>query len=205
MHNVEILAPTFVEYLAARRMLSHAPVRWAGMRLTRWKGARPGALVVVCGVAGALAPGLPLGTVLIPEQVSLTDGQVMQCDPALVQALVAAARGLHYEPDTRPLLTAPSLIVGNERADWYQQGFVAADMETGLLAGRQLRVATVRVVLDSPEHSISTDWLQPAKALLQPALWREMLWLAQKAPRCALRAAQVLKALPDTWQDRIGE
>ncbi len=195
MPDIEILAPTFVEYLAARRVLPRSHIRWAGMRLARWKGAPQGTLVVVCGVAGALAPGLPPGTLLIPEQVGLIDGRVMQCDPALVGALVAAARILHYQPDTRPLLTAPSLIVGNERADWYRQGFVAADMETGLLTGHDLRVATVRVVLDTPEHGISPDWLQPMKAVLQPALWREMFWLAQMAPRCARQAAQVLKAL----------
>jgi hypothetical protein len=125
----------------------------------------------------------------------------MQCDPALVQALVTAARALRLQSDTRPLLTAPSLIVGRERSDWYQQGFVAADMETGLLAGRNLRVATVRVVLDSPEYGISPDWLRPTRALLQPRLWREMLWLGRMAPRYALRAAQVLKAVSGNWPD----
>jgi Phosphorylase superfamily len=148
---------------------------------------------VVCGLAGALAPGLPPGTVLIPERVGLADGEIMQCDPALVQALVTAARALHFRPDTRPLLTAQSLIVGSDRREWCQRGFAAADMETGLLAGRNLRVATIRVVLDSPEHGISPDWLRPTRALLQPSLWRELLWLSRMAPRYALRAAQVLK------------
>jgi hypothetical protein len=70
---------------------------------------------------------------------------------------------------------------------------VAADMETGLLAGRNLRVATIRVVLDSPEHGISSDWLRPTRALLQPPLWRELFWLSRVAPLYALRAAHVLK------------
>ena len=118
----------------------------------------------------------------------------MHCDPALVQALVTAARALHFRPDTRPLLTAPSLIVGDDRRHWFQQGFAAVDMETGLLAGRNLRVATVRVVLDSPEHGISPDWLRPTRALLRPRLWRELFWLGRMAPRYALRAARVLKA-----------
>lgn len=124
----------------------------------------------------------------------------MPCDPVLVQALVTAARALGFQPDTRPLLTAPSLVVGKERGDWYRQGFVAADMETGLLGGRDLRVATVRVVLDSPEYNISQDWLRPARALIQPRLWRELFWLARAAPRYALRAAQVLKAMPGVEQ-----
>src|SRR5690348_6361420 len=124
MCSVEILAPTFFEYLAARCVLPHARVRWVGMRLTRWRGTHQGSTVVVCGLAGALAPGLPPGTILIPEQVGLVDGEVIQCDATLVQGLVTAARALHYQPDTRPLLTAPSLIVGKERADWYRRGFV---------------------------------------------------------------------------------
>jgi hypothetical protein len=164
------------------------------MQLARWRGAQQGSIVVVCGLAGALAPGLPPGTVLVPEQVGLASGEIMYCDPAVVQALVTAARALHFQPDTRPLLTAPSLVIGGERSKWYRRGYVAADMETGLLAGRHLRVATVRVVLDSPEHGISPQWLRPAWALLHPQLWRELLWLGRMAPRYALRAAQVLKA-----------
>ena len=150
--------------------------------------------MIVCGIAGALASDLPPGTVLIPEQIGLADGEVMQCDSMLVQALVTGARALHFQPDTRPLLTVQSLVVGKDRGNWFQKGFVAADMETGLLAGCNLRVATVRVVLDSPEHDISSDWLRPTRALLQPSLWREVLWLGRLAPRYTLRAAQVLKA-----------
>jgi hypothetical protein len=125
--------------------------------------------------------------------VGLADGRIMHCDPTLVQALVTAALALHFRPDTGPLLTAQSLIVGSARQDWFQRGFVAADMEVGLLAGRNLRVATIRVVLDSPEHGISPDWLRPSRALLQPSLWREFFWLSRAAPLYALRAAHVLK------------
>jgi hypothetical protein len=196
--SVEILAPTFLEYWAVRCTLPHAHASWAGVRLARWKGSGQGSIVVVCGLAGALVPDLRPGTVLIPDRVGLADGGIMHCDPALVQALVAAARTLHFRPDTGPLLTAQSLIVGDDRHDWSRRGFVAADMETGLLAGRNLRVATVRVVLDSPEHGLSPDWLRPTRALLQPPLWRELFWLSRVAPLYALRAAQVLKIGLDT-------
>jgi hypothetical protein len=191
--NMEILAPTFLEYWAVRHTLPHARVHWTGVRLVRWQGARPGSIVVVCGLAGALSPGLPPGTVLIPDWVGLADGRIVQCDSVLVQALVKAARTLHFRPDTGPLLTAQSLIVGGDRHDWFQRGFVAADMETGLLAEQNLRVATIRVVLDSPEHGLSPDWLRPTRALLQPLLWRELFWLSRAAPQYALRAAHVLK------------
>jgi hypothetical protein len=193
MYSVEILTPTFLEYWAVRRTLPYAQASWTGMRLARWKGARQGTTVIVCGLAGALLPGMPPGTVLIPDWVGLADGRIMQCDTTLVEALVTAARTLHFQPDTRPLLTAQSLIVGSDRQDWSERGFVAADMEAGLLAGRHLRVATIRVLLDSPEHSISPDWLRPTRALLQPQLWQELFWLSRVAPRYALRAAHVLK------------
>ncbi|BCL79315.1 hypothetical protein ccbrp13_17800 [Ktedonobacteria bacterium brp13] len=191
--NVEILAPTLLEYWAVQCTLPYARANWAGIRLARWKGVRPGSIVVVCGLAGALAPGLPSGTVLIPDRIGLTDGRVLHCDAALVQALVAAARTLHFRPDTRPLLTSPSLIVGDDRHDWFRQGFVAVDMEMGLLAEQNLRVATIRVVLDTLEHDISPNWLRPTRALLQPLRWQELLWMSSVAPQYALRAAHVLK------------
>jgi len=147
----------------------------------------------VCGLAGALAPDLPAGTVLVPDWIGLIDGSVLQCDAALVQTLVTAAHTLHFRPDTRPLLTSPSLIVGNDRHHWFRQGFVAVDMEMGLLAEQNLRVATIRVVLDTPEHDLSPHWLRPIRALLQPRLWQELLWMSGVAPRYALRAAHVLK------------
>lgn len=191
--GVEILAPTLLEYWAVRRTLPRTRASWTGVRLARWRSADQGSAVVVCGVAGALAPGLPPGTVLVPERVGLVDGRSMHCDPALVRALVTAAQSLQFRVETGPLLTAPFLIDGSTRQDWLQRGFIAADMETGLLAERNLRVATIRVVLDSPEYGISPDWLRPARALVQPRLWRELFWLSRVAPRYALRAAHVLK------------
>jgi hypothetical protein len=193
MELVQILAPTLLEYWAARRTLPGADVRWAGVRLARWKGVGGGSIVVVCGLAGALTPGLRPGTVLVPEWVGLPDGRTMRCDSALVQALAAAARVLGFQPDTGPLLTAPSLVVGAVRQTWAGHGFVAVDMETGLLAEQNLRVATIRVVLDSLDQGISRDWLRPAGAMLRPKLWRELVWLYRAAPPYALRAARVLK------------
>jgi hypothetical protein len=194
MELVQILAPTLLEYWAARRSLPGADVRWAGVRLARWKGMGGRSIVVVCGLAGALVPGLRPGTVLVPEWVGLPDGRTMRCDPALVQALAAAARTLGFRPDTGSLLTAPSLVVGAARQTWAGPGFVAVDMETGLLAERNLRVATIRVVLDSLDQGISRDWLRPAGAMLRPTLWSGLFWLCRVAPPYALRAARVLKA-----------
>ncbi len=194
IRSVEILAPTFLEYWAVRRTLPHAHASWTGVRLTHWKGACQSTTVIVCGLAGALVPDLHPGTILIPERVGLTDGRIMQCDPTLVQVLVTAALSQHFRPDTRPLLTSQSLIVGSNRHYWAQRGFVAADMETGLLIERNLRVATIRVVLDTPGQNISPAWLRPTRALLYPQLWQELFRLFRMALPYALRAASVLKA-----------
>jgi hypothetical protein len=194
MQLVQVLAPTLLEYWAVRRTLPTAAASWAGVGLARWPGAHEGSSVVVCGLGGALAPGLHPGTVLVPELVGLPNGRMAHCDSELVGALVTAARTLGFQPDTGPLLTAPSLVVGAARREWAGRGFVAVDMETGLLAARNLRVATIRVVLDSPEHGISQQWLMPAGAVLRPRLWGELFWLCRVAPPYALRAAAVLKA-----------
>jgi 4-hydroxy-3-methylbut-2-enyl diphosphate reductase len=194
MDDAQVLAPTLLEYWAARRVLPGRRVVRSGVRLARWAGAPAGSIVVVCGLAGALASDVPPGTILVPEQVGLPDGRMMHCDPILVDALVAAARESGQQPDTRPLLTAGTLVVGAERRTWAERGFMAADMETGLLADRHLRVATVRVVLDSPERGISQEWLRPGLALLRPQLWDELFWLCHAAPAYALLAARVLRA-----------
>jgi hypothetical protein len=201
---LEVLVPTSLEYWAVRCMLLGTTPRGypgmplrvtgTGMGLARWPGGDEHSIAIVCGLAGALAPGLRPGTVVVPELVSRTDGTEMRCDPVLREALAEGARALSFDPDSGPLLTAPALVTGDARHEWAQRGFIAADMETGLLAGRNIRVATVRVILDSPERSISEQWVSPARALLQPALWGELLWLCRSAPRYALRAARVLKA-----------
>jgi hypothetical protein len=200
---LQILAPTLLEYLAVRRRLPNAGACWAGVKLSRWSGATDGSLVVVCGLAGALAPGVRPGTVLIPEQVGLPDGTALRCDRQAWTALVTAARAAGFVPHTGPLLTAPSMVVGPARQTWAQRGFVAADMETGLLAGRALRVATIRVALDGEGHDISSAWERPSTILVRPRLWRELFWLSLAAPRCSLRAAKVLQAGLDALSDTV--
>lgn len=194
--NIYVLAPTFLEYWAARRCISDHCLVHAGMRLSRWHGAPDdnGAIVVICGLAGALTPDLSPGTVLIPEMVGVPDGSTMRCDAELVSALEQAARTRGFQPEMGPLLTAPTLITGQARDYWAARGFVAADMETGLLAVRTFRVATVRVVLDTPQRTLSREWLRPGRAMLHPALWSELFWLCRAAGPYAARAARIVHA-----------
>jgi len=67
---------------------------------------------------------------------------------------------------------------------------------------QQNKVVNARLISGAIDIS-STDWLHPTRALLQPQFWRELLWLGRMAPRYALRAAQVLKAVPGDQPDGI--
>lgn len=189
-----VLTPTLLEYWAARGIRTLRPT-WAGIGLTRWQGAAEGSVVVVCGLAGALVPGIHPGTVLLSEKVGLADGTALACDPELTAAFREVARERGYRIETRPMLTSGSLVVGRAREQWAQHGYVAADMETGLLAGRGLRIAAVRVVLDTPTRPLSPAWvLRPHLAMLQPANWAELSWLCQVALPYSQRAAGIARA-----------
>jgi len=200
-----VLAATRVEARAARRELGGAvEVLEAGVGLSRVRahgpsgsgpGGRPpwpwGGTVVTCGVAGALQP-LPAGTVLVPERVGRPDGSVLPCDPELVAALAAAAGRLGLALERGPLLTADHVVVGEERHRWADHGYVAVDMETGLV--RAQRVAAVRVVLDGPGRELDPAWRGGWGLVARPSALRQLPWLAREGPRCARRAAAVLAA-----------
>ncbi|HLJ69295.1 MAG TPA: hypothetical protein VKX16_18215 [Chloroflexota bacterium] len=188
-----IVAATRLEYWAARIAAGGGRVERVGVGFTcvaRHITAKP---VIACGLAGALVPDLAPGAILIPLEVALTDGSRFACDPQLHRRLVDAARSLGHEPRTEPILTAPGLVTGRARAEWAERGFIAADMESGHLARLGVPFATVRAVLDTPAREISEQWLGTA-ALLRPALWVELVWMAYRAPRYALIAARVATA-----------
>jgi hypothetical protein len=193
--GLTVVAATGLEARAVRRALPGVRVVRAGVGLSRLAGRGAvggGGAVVACGLAGSLRADLGTGTVLVPDRLHGPDGSQRACDRALVAALVAGARRLGLEPERGPLVTTPALVVGPAREAWAARGCVAVDMESGLLEAE--RVAVVRVVLDTPGRELSTAWLRPAAALLRPAAWRELPWLAREGPRCARLAAAVLAA-----------
>ena len=187
-----VVAATRLEARAVHRAVAGARIVEAGVGLERLRAPVAGDAVVSCGLAGALRPGLPTGSVVVPDRVLRPDGEWLDCDPGLVQILVAAARGLGMEPERGSLATARVLVRGAAREQWARRGCVAVDMETGLLSAA--RVAAVRVILDTPDREISEVWRHPALALLRPAVWGQAAWLFREAPRCAARAASVLAA-----------
>jgi len=188
-----VLAATGLEAWALRRRLRGVPVRRTGIALRGW-GVTPGAgAAILAGLAGGLEGGVEPGTVAIPSVMGLPDGERLECDPIWTAKLREAAARLGYRTVSGPLLTAPQLVTGPARAYWGQRGFVAADMEAGLLLSAGWRVATVRVILDTPAHPIDGSWEQPVRAFLTPRLWMELLWLTERAPRYAFLAARIVQ------------
>lgn len=186
--RVTFVAATALECRALRRELPQASVIQTGMALEQNR-AGLGPVVVSCGLAGGLRNGLPTGTLLLPHEVRRPSGAMLQCDGELVELLTARARALGIDPVFDPLLTSAEIVNGSARAQWAALGYAGVDMETGLLDAP--RVAAVRVVLDTPQREISTDWRTPLIAILKPWNWSQAFWMAREAPKAAALAARV--------------
>jgi len=163
-----------------------------GVGLNRWSPDGVQYPVVVCGLAGSLLARVLPGTVLVPTVVGLEDGRRLPLDQGMSEALSDAAEGLGYRVERGDMLTSRCIVTGEARVRWAAEGFAGADMETGILAAHGLRVATIRVVLDTPTHPISDLWTGP-RAALSPGLLRELIWMARYAPAFALRSAGVVR------------
>lgn len=190
-----VAAATNVELRALRRARTGARIVDCGVAFSRCDPTSLGLSVISCGIAGGLRAELPTGTLVIADRVRRPNGEELLCDRALVLQLAAAARRAGLEPVVAPILTSSSVVNGEQRARWAREGYAAADMESGLIVAP--RVGVVRVVLDTPARELSAAWLYPARALANPLLWGQALWLALHAARCsAIAAAVVAQAWP---------
>jgi hypothetical protein len=194
-----VLAPMGLEWRAVRRALAAAgnpaPLVRCGIALNRWQPPPPPRpALITCGLAGGLRSDLPPGTVVVAESVAFEDGDPVACDTGWVDALVAGARACGQEPVVGPVLSARKLVVGDARRAWAERGFVAAEMETALLASTGAPLASLRVIIDAPAAEVSEHWVSPGRAALDPRRWREAAWLAARAPGYARLAARCLAA-----------
>jgi hypothetical protein len=188
---VAVVAPTLFEYAVLSLILPRRSVVWTGIGFSRRQPIS--GKVIVCGLAGGLGE-LPSGTVVIPHQVGTESGEIRTCAPELVSVLSAAAHSLGRVASHVPLLTTSSLVTGGARHFWAERGYAAADMETGLLPARITEFATIRVILDTPDRSISAAWASGPRVLTDTRLWRETLWMAGHAPRFTLLAGRIVRA-----------
>lgn len=187
-----IVAATSLEVRAIRRHVHDARVVRSGIGLARLRASALGRSAISCGLAGGLRPDLPTGTVLIPTSVSTTDGVSITCDPDWTLRLRRAARELGCGSIDAPLLTSATLINGADRAVWAGRGFAGVDMESARILVESL--AVVRVILDTPQNELSSAWLHPARAILNPRNWGEAMWLSREAPKCADLAGRLIAA-----------
>jgi hypothetical protein len=193
--DVVVVAALGVEARAVEKLAPRLPVVRAGVGLAALdRRLLTASVVLSVGLAGGLTDDLMSGTVVVPATVAREDGVLLACDPAWSAALEQASRRLGFPTSTAPLLSADALVTHAARARWAARGFAAADMETALLAGMVRRVAAVRVVLDTPQLEISPAWDRPARAAMNPLLWRQGAWLMRAAPRLCRRAAMVVAA-----------
>ncbi len=188
---VVLIGATSLECNALRRALPDARIVQTGVALANLREPLSDT-VISCGLAGGLRSDLSTGTLLLPREVRRPDGRVLRCDLELVEAFARSARRLGIEPVFDPLLTASTIVNGAGRGQWAARGYAGVDMETGRIEAA--RVAAVRVVLDTPQTELSSDWSEPLQAMLKPWNWPQALWLAKAAPRAAKLVARVVAA-----------
>jgi hypothetical protein len=186
---------TRTEARAAARVLGPDAVRRVGVGARRDPGVAAGTAVVSVGVCGALRRGIPPGTVVIPDRAGRPGGVPVALDAGLLGALRDAADriGVHWCGGT--LVTSGSVVSGaGPRARLAGDGWDAVDMETAALAGRGLRLAAVRAVLDTPDAELDPAWAVPWRAMADPRRWPQGLRLGRDTRRLTALAASVVAA-----------
>lgn len=122
--------------------------------------------LVSCGLAGGLDPGLPAGTLLLPERVVSRDGASLEVDVHWHRRVLERLQSL-APITTGPLADGGALVASPLQKRLLQQasGAVAVDMESAMLArwaGRQrLPFLVLRVLLDPADVALP-EWSQVA-------------------------------------------
>jgi 4-hydroxy-3-methylbut-2-enyl diphosphate reductase len=188
MSELLLIAPMRIE---ARLMGENAQRSGIGPRRARRAAKRLASTrhdaVAVAGFAGALAPGLRPGDVVVASELRARDGHtVSECPGAEVIAALLRRAGLTAQAGPIVSVRAPALGRGRSRLR-QSSGALAVDMESAWLApaaaGRPFTV--VRVILDAGGLPVPSA---AARALRQVA---QVLgeWAASVHPRDVLLAA----------------
>jgi 4-hydroxy-3-methylbut-2-enyl diphosphate reductase len=165
MSRLTVLAPMLPEAVALRRGLRGSPgadaieILRVGMGPGSARGASHGlgvapGPVLVAGVAGACAPGLGPGDIVLASEIRTPDGATLACaDPAILAAVLREA-GLSVH--VGPVASRPKVVTGRARAELGAAGVLAVDMESAWLAraAGPRPLSVLRVVLDTPEREL---------------------------------------------------
>jgi adenosylhomocysteine nucleosidase len=168
--------------------------------LNRLAGTASG--IISIGIAGALAPGLPVGQWVVADAV-LVDGESLPTDPAWTSRLAArlpeAARGV--------LLGVNAMVAeATQKASLHSTtGAVAVDMESHIVARvarrHRLSFAAARVISDAAHHDLPPAVLVGMKSdggMDLPAVLRSLLAKPGQLPaliRTGLEAERGFRAL----------
>jgi hypothetical protein len=131
------------------------------------------------GLAGALVPGLPAGTLVSVMRIVAAEGSVLwEGEPLPVPgarpAVLCAAEGVVDERAARTALA--------ERT-----GAIVVDMESGRLAASGRLAGVVRAISDGPDRPVGK--LARASTPTGGTAWREVLGAFLTEPRRAVRAS----------------
>ena len=175
------------------------PVRLEAV-LDRLVGSASG--IISIGIAGGLAPGLPVGQWVVADAV-LVDGESLSTDPAWTSRLAArlpeAARGV--------LLGVNAMVAeATQKASLHSTtGAVAVDMESHIVARvarrHRLSFAAARVISDAAHHDLPPAVLVGMKSdggIDLPAVLRSLLANPGQLPaliRTGLEAERGFRAL----------
>ena len=175
------------------------PVRLEAV-LDRLVGSASG--IISIGIAGGLAPGLPVGQWVVADAV-LVDGESLSTDPAWTSRLAArlpeAARGV--------LLGVNAMVAdATQKASLHSTtGAVAVDMESHIVARvarrHRLSFAAARVISDAAHHDLPPAVLVGMKSdggMDLPAVLRSLLANPGQLPaliRTGLEAERGFRAL----------
>ncbi|MGH3437752.1 MAG: hypothetical protein ACRDRN_14940 [Sciscionella sp.] len=112
-----------------------------------------GGAFAVAGVAGAVDPALRPGDVVVASEIRAA-GATVRCLSAPMLAAQIAADGLTAH--CGPIVSTARIVHGRERGRLAEEGALAADMESDVLAeaAGATPLAVVRVVVDTPDRPL---------------------------------------------------
>lgn len=168
-------------------------------------------LIASIGFAGALAPGLVPGDVIVASEVVWEEGAALHrhaVPPALVAAAArAAAAVLTRPPRTGAILSSPVVVAGvaAKRAAFDRHGALAVEMEAAVLAeaarARGVPFFALRIVLDPADLSLEglppnleRSWVARARLATTPTVWPLLGTLRRHATTAGAELTRVMGA-----------
>jgi 4-hydroxy-3-methylbut-2-en-1-yl diphosphate reductase len=145
-----IATPLLVERAALRGAVADVPTartgagRRSAARTRRHLAGRP---TLVAGVAGALDDRLRPGDLVVATEVRGGE-HVVDCPAAPLLAAALRRRGLTVH--LGPVVSAPHVVTGRDRARWAATGALAVDTESAAVLPTDAPSAVVRAVVDTP-------------------------------------------------------